>query len=72
MSGHEYVHALGAQIEICTESELRVQLARLLASTGSADAQPYILDAIAEETDETARESLRKALAELERLQGEG
>lgn len=64
--GPEYAHEIGRMLETCTSSEERVTLCRLLASTGSADAQPYLLDAIAEETDEAAAEAIRGSLSALE------
>lgn len=70
MAAKEYAHALGQQLETCRDTEQRVQLARLLAATGSPDAQPYLLDAIAEEWDEDALQVMREALAELEARQG--
>jgi hypothetical protein len=59
----EYVHELGARLEDCTRSAERLALVSMLVATGSADAGPYIADALASETDEDAREQIRHALS---------
>jgi hypothetical protein len=53
-------------LESCTSSDERVSLCRLLAATGSADATGYILDAIAEESDEAALTAIRESLEALD------
>lgn len=63
--GTEYVHALGQQLEACDDCVRRIELIRLLAASGSADAQPYLTDAVAIETDEDVKRVLREALSRL-------
>ena len=53
-------------VESCASSEERVTLCRLLAATGSPDAQGYLLDALAEETDSQAAAAIRESLGVLE------
>jgi len=65
MGAKEYVHALGEQLEVATDAELRIQLAQMLGASGSDDAQPYLVDAMAEETRENVRDALRAALTQL-------
>jgi len=65
MGAKEYVHALGEQLEVASDADLRVQLARMLGASGSDDAQPYLLDAMAEETRDDVRAALRAALTQL-------
>ncbi len=65
MAGTEYAHELGHMLEASTSSEERVTLCRLLAATGSPDAQGYLLDALAEETDEDAIAVIKEALGTL-------
>jgi len=65
MAGEEYAHEIGRMLEACSSSEERVTLSRLLAATGCADAQGYLLDAIAEETDASSAAAIREALATL-------
>lgn len=66
MTGKEYAHEIGRMLESCGSSEERVMLARLLAATACPDAEAYLLDAIADETDETALAAIREALGALE------
>ncbi len=66
MDARAYVHEIGARLEVCTTSAERVALVTLLASMNSGDAEPYITDALAAETDEQARAQIRQVLASLE------
>ena len=66
MGIEEYVHEIGQRLESCEDSAERVALARLLASTGSPDAQPFILDALAAEDDDDSRDAIRDALSALD------
>lgn len=65
MGIEEYVHALGEQLEACTDTAMRVALARMLAATASPDAHPYLLEALAAELDDEARAAIKQALATL-------
>lgn len=65
MADKEYAHEIGRRLESCASSEERVLLSRLLAATACPDAQAYLLDAITEETDETAAAAIRDALGTL-------
>lgn len=66
MAGTEYAHQIGQMLESCSSSDERVALCRLLAATGSADATGYLLDALAEESDEDAIAAIREALGALD------
>ncbi len=65
MSGNEYVHELGRMLESCTTTDERLTLCRLLSATGSADAQGYLTDVLADEPDEAVAEAIRDALTTL-------
>ena len=65
MAGTEYAHELGHMLEASTSAEERLTLFRLLAATGSPDAQGYLLDALAEETDEDVIVVIKEALGAL-------
>jgi len=65
MDPKEYAHALGQQLETCEDPVVRAQIARMLAATGSVDAQPYLLEAISRESDDDARAAIRDALRTL-------
>jgi hypothetical protein len=62
MDSRAYVHEIGARLEASKDSAERVALATLLAATNSSDAEPYLADALAAETDEDAREQIRRIL----------
>lgn len=66
MTGPEYAHQIGQMLESCASSDERIALCRLLAVTGSPDATGYLLDALAEETDEDVIAAIREALAALD------
>ena len=65
MAGTEYAHEIGHMLEMSTEPTERVALCRLLAATGVPDAQGYLLDALAEETDTGVIAAIKDALASL-------
>ncbi|MDO8847198.1 MAG: hypothetical protein Q7W51_02270 [Coriobacteriia bacterium] len=65
MAGTEYAHELGHMLEASTSSEERVTLCKLLAATGVPDAQGYLLDALAEESDERVIAAIKEALGTL-------
>lgn len=66
MAGTEYAHQIGQMLETCASSDERVGLCRLLAATGSPDATGYLLDALAEESDEDVVAAIRGALEALD------
>ena len=65
MESREYVHELGARLEASTDVSERSVLIAMLAATGSADAEPYLADALAAEQDPDVLERIRQALATL-------
>ena len=65
MAGTEYAHELGHMLEASASAEERLTLCRLLAATGSPDAQGYLLDALAEESDENVTAAIKEALGAL-------
>ncbi len=69
MSVEEYVRVIGGELEATTDREGRIRLAQALAATGSPDAQPYLVEALAEEGDDEVVEALRQALRDLEARQ---
>jgi hypothetical protein len=70
MPGNEYAHEIGHLLEAATTAEERMTLCRLLAATGSPDAQGYLLDALAEESDEDVAAAIKEALAALDAALG--
>ncbi|MRS12264.1 MAG: hypothetical protein EG823_04230 [Actinobacteria bacterium] len=66
MAGTEYAHELGRMLDASTDPGERITLCRLLSATNSPDAQGYLLDALAEESDEGVIAAIKAALASLE------
>ena len=66
MDPRDYVHELGARLEASTDGAERSALIGMLAATGSADAGPYLAEALACEEDPDLCERIRTALAVLE------
>lgn len=60
-----YVHALGERLESSENADERIELARMLAGTGSHDAQPYLLEAITRESEDHVRRAIQEALSTL-------
>ena len=67
MAGTEYAHELGHMLEASASAEERLTLCRLLAATASPDATGYLLDALAEESDENVIAAIKEALEALDR-----
>ena len=66
MTGPEYAHQIGQMLETCSSRDERIALCRLLAATASPDAAGYLLDALAEESDEEVVMAIREALQALD------
>lgn len=71
MAGTEYAHEIGHMLEASTSPEERMTLCRLLAATGVPDAQGYLLDALAEESDDGVIAAIKEALGILGEQSGE-
>lgn len=67
---NEYVHALGEELENCVDGECRLRIARILASSGSIDAAPYLMDALMAERSVPTRHELIDLIRDLEKACG--